>query len=393
MDITGSFNLNTDEENNLIVNNVSPGQTYNISLVVEPVFDWAEADIKMPDNLDNFKGQFNTNINKKAMFDSLGEEVASKLDAIQIDSIPLYLFANVPNLSIFDKAGFGGTIKAFYGKEVEGTDEEGNPTTVIQPVTSTNNSEGTSQKSEVWILGEEDTPATLEFSPMPAIVKNDAGEVTTNFGNSTIDFAEALNLTTNDNESTLCIEYDIGLSGESKNLTITSKTLEELKQNGKCSIAMDLALVLTLDFSLNDSISLNLMDLMNTSEDEGENSEGESSENTEGEESQAANDILGREGPTDKGQFEDYIDLVEYAGITIEDFKLPISGELGLSIKVPAPDENSEDFEKKISIGGKSTNIDITRDELKQFLDTYPLDPEINLVIGKENVGGTFGAD
>ena len=391
IDIHGEISL-PGGGSTIAVSNVVPGESYNISLVVEPVFDWAVAGVKMPEDLDHFEGEFNTNINKKAMFDSLGEEVASKLNAIQVDSIPLYLFANVPDLSIFERTGFGGTIKAFYGKEVEGTDENGNPKTVIQPVTSTNNSEGTSQPTEVWILGKENDPEDLEFSPMPAIVKNDAGEVTTQFGNSKIDFADALNLTTDDNEATLCIKYDVGLSGtESDVLPITSTDIEDLKKNGKCSIAMDLALVLTLDFSLNDSISLNLMDLMKTSEDEGENSEGESSENTEGEESQAANDILGREGPTDMGQFEDYIDLVEYAGITIEDFKLPISGELGLSIKVPAPDENSEDFEKKISIGGKSTNIDITRDELKQFLDTYPLDPEINLVIGKENVGGTFG--
>lgn len=390
---------------NIAVSNVVPGQSYNISLVIEPVFDWAVAGVKMPENLSNFTGEFNTNINKKAMFDSLGEDVASKLNSIQVDSIPLYLFANVPQLEVFDNVGFAGKIRAFYGKDVEGTDEEGQPTTVIQPVVDPQTATAEElAASEVWILGERDEdPETLDFSPMPALVKNEADEVTTQFGTSKIDFADALNLTTDDNEATLCIQYDVGLSGAHDVLPVSSADVEELKQNGKCSIAMDLALVLTLDFTITDKISLNLMDMMNSSDEEGENSEGESSEgsensententeNTEGEESQSNNDILGREGPTDMGQFEDYIDLIEYAGITIENFKLPISGQLGLNIKVPAQDANSEDFEKKISIGGKETNLSITKDDLRTFLDTYPLNPEINLVIGKENESSTFG--
>ena len=373
MDVSGQIVLNHDADNNLVVSNVSPGQTYNVYLKVEPVFEWIEADIKMPSGLDNFEGKFNTGINKKTMFKELGEDVAANLENIEFEKMPLYLFASLPNLDIFKNAGFSGVIKAFYGKETDETDASGNR--IVQ--------QNTPDKDAAYIFGEwdEENQVVAEgeidlsgMSRMPELVKNEADEVINPFAASDMDFAEALNLTSGGDDTTLFRSSDVGL-GSSVNgtMTVTSSDLEQAKEEGKCSIALDVAVIVTLNFNLKAPITLDIMDLID-SDEEGENGSGSSGSGSTGSSESENKDILNRTEPTSLEDYEKFLDVVDYASIRIENLNLPINGKFKLNVKM-YDDDTSEPI---VIANGKT--LEIKRNP-SMLLKQYPLVPDIKLEI------------
>ena len=376
MDVTGDITLNTDANGNLLVNNVEPAKKYSISLKIDPVFEWEEAAIKMPENVSNFEGNFNTGINKKKMFDSLGDDFASKLNSIKFSAMPLYLFASLPDLDIFENAGFSGVIKAYYGKEVENA--QGNKE--INQITA--------DKDAAYIFGSYNTeqnkvePGVIDLSgmaKMPELSKNDKGEVITSFEQSDMDFAKALNLASGGDDTTLCVSYNVGLADTvAGSMTVTSADLEELKTAGKCSISMDFAIILTLQFTLDEPISLDLMEMMK-SEDDSQNQSGSSSGSATA--SDKDKDLLGRSEPTNMEDYEKFLKLVDYAKIMIEEPQLPISGSLNLKVKM-YDDENAE----IIQLGnGKAAEVKVNPTKL---LRQYPLEPKIELAIGEYDASG-----
>ena len=378
MDVEGVISLPGDG-NKLVVTNVVPGETYSVSLKVDPVFEWAEAIVKMPDSLStDFSGEFNTNINKQSLFESLGKDIA--VDKIKIESMPIYLFASLPSLSIFEETEFKGTIKAFYGKETTGTDGSSS----IQQITP--------PEKSVYVVGsydevnDVDKKEVINFVEMPELTKNEKGEIDNSdnkFSESTIDFAEALNLKNdeNDKDATLCIKYDFGMSGGTgEGIPVSAEDLETLKRDGKSSISMDLVLILTLDFAIEDEegtaedekgIVIDLMNLINSSDEEEGNS---SSEGT-----QTKKDILNRTEPTDISDFEKYLEAVDHVEICLEDMKFPISGKVDLTVKM------FDDSEPIVcSFGGDEPAVIPIPPE--KLLKQFPLTPEVKLQV-KDDLG------
>lgn len=341
--VTGSLGVtegpaSADNAKTILITDVQPGKTYNISLVVEPKFDWAEANVKLPADKTHFASEFNTGMNKKEIFSVLGDGIADK---IGIRSIPLYLFANIPE-SLGEDFKFEGHIKAFYGTEENGT---------ITPV---------SGGSETDIL-----PANSEIgasNALPAFEKNEADEVTNNFGNATLDFANALNLSSE--TGTLCLNYDIGLkgSGNDAGVTITSESIDALKAQGKSAIKIDIVLLFSMDFQVNGQINIDLMEIAKKKD----------------------SDLLGRSEPTDISAYEQYLSVVKSAAMTIDNFKLPISGEVALKLDMYG--DNSGET-KEIG-NGKSFTLEVNPNKL---LKQYPLKPDIQFVIGKANETTNFG--
>ena len=338
IDITGHLGLtpgphSTTSKKTIKVYDVAPGTTYNISLVVEPKFDWEKANVKMPEN-SNIKDKMNTSINKRELFETLGQEFADKM---QISTMPLYLFATIPE-DILGSGGFEGKIYSYYADE-NGTKVEGS--------------------TDIYLLG---GSGATDYGPissqvMPAFTKNENDEITNIFGEATLDFAPAMNSAPP--TGTLYLDYDVKLSGtDNGGKDVTPEQIATLKAQGKSKITMDVVGILTMDFKLSDTINIDLMNIADKTDD----------------------DLLGRSEATDN----EYLKVIKTASITIDELKLPITGDVALYVDM-YKDGNSETK----SIGnGESFTLEVNPDKL---LKTYPLSPDMKLVLGKQGAPSNFG--
>ncbi|MBO4640746.1 MAG: hypothetical protein J5710_13430 [Treponema sp.] len=382
IDISGAVDLPGSAEGKLAVSNVTPGETYTVSIKIEPVFEWKTADVKLPENA-NFNGELNTSINKKSMFAGLGEDVAESLSNIQIGNMPVYIFANLPQdfIGKEGEAAFGGTIKAYYGKETDQLDANGKK--IVEP---TKDEEG--NVVEKYLIGSAEGNGDLSFEAMPSLEqKNAAGEITTDFrAYNGYNFADILNMTTTDNESTLFINYNVGLSGAKDGvITLNQASLEKMKEAGATSISIDVVMLLNLNFTLSAPIEINLMHLMNSSDEES-GSSGSSGSSTKTDQER---DLLNRAEPTDTSGYQQYMDSVKYASIIFENTRLPIDGTITFMYNMyNQVDANGEPVYKESPFGnGQTTPIDINP---SAFLSTYPLEPSLKIKIGDAN-NSTFG--
>ncbi len=370
MDVTGEIQLPGTTPGKLKVSNVVPGETYSIAMTIEPKFEWTSAKIKMPENT-NYQGQFNTNINKKAMFEALGQDLADKLDSIKIDKLPLYIFANIPELDLFKDAGFGGVIQTYYATQAEG---ENQPIVKVSdpiPLLAKKSDSGDYIKTDSGDYIE----TTISTNAMPQLVKNAADEVTNDFGNPTIDFSNALNASTNNKDATLFLDYKIGLAGtENNDFTIKSSDLTKLQSEGKTAIRIDVVLLLSLDFTIEKPITIDLLELM--AQDDEENGSGSGSGSTTPKTDQER-DILGRAEATSVDDYKQFLDVVQYANLKLTNVKAPIKGELNLKIDF----QNGTTPEFYQFGDGKSTTIGISKPA--DLISTYPLEPKIELIIGQ----------
>ena len=370
IDITGTVDLPGAASGKLAISSVSPGATYKVSIEIIPVFDWETASVKLPDG-SNFEGDLNTSINKKAMFSSLGDDIAEQLENIQIAKMPLYVFASIPNV-LSEGVGFGGTIKTYYGKQEGDT---------ITPVTDAK-----------YIIGSATGPEDLDFKPMPKLEKNEAGEVKTDFRSYKDlgqNFLDALNTSSDDPEASLCISYNVGLSGANNGIIdLDAEKLQQMQEGGTTSISIDVVLILSMDFTLKKPIELDLMDFMNKSEEEGSN--GSSTNQTK---TTQERDLLKR-SQEDYDAFVDnygtYIEAIKSVSIEITETTIPIYGTVsfGYNLNGAKNDDGSLKYQWKQFGNGKTTSIGI--DDTSEFLETYPLEPKLKIMIGADG-DNTFG--
>ena len=375
MDITGDVKLPGATAGKITVTNVTPGKTYSIAIKIEPLFDWEEATIKMPDNT-NYQGTLNTNINKKAMFEALGEDLADKLDSIKIDKLPLYIFANIPDIGLSDDAGFKGLVKTYYATQ---PDENNPPIPVANaetiPLLAKQDESGAFIKNDSGDY----VQTTLATNAMPVLVKNANDEVTNNFGEPTIDFSRALNATTTNKDATLFLDYDIGLGGTAgSGITIKSEKLKTLQEQGKSAISIDVVLLLSLDFTIEKPITIDLLELMDQSEEENNSGSGSGSGSaTPAQKTDQERDILGRPEATSVDDYKQFLDVIQYANLRLTDVKAPLKGELNLKIDFQ---NGTEPMVYQFG-DGKTTKIEISKPG--SLISTYPLEPKIELIIGQ----------
>lgn len=359
MDVTGDVQLPGTTPGKLTVSNVSPGKTYSIEINIQPVFEWEKAWVKLPDDV-KYEDKMNTGINKKALFESLGEDIANKLDKIQISSLPLYIFATVPDFFNDMSSGFSGRIDSYYATQKEGED----------PVMEA----GT--KKELLKLDD-----NFSFTSMPVLQwdENDKSVVVnTNFGTPTMNFSDALNNSGSSKDSTLFLDYSVGLgSDDSSVVEVTSQQLESLKKQGKSSIKMDVVLILNLNFTLNDDLKIDLTELLNQSDD-GNNSSTPKTDQQK--------DLFGREqdpsSGSDENDLSEYLSAIKNARLTIDGVKFPLKGNLKLKVDWGIQGDTPQEI---VFGDGQRTQIVIANPSA--LLETYPLEPKLELVVEK----GTFG--
>lgn len=368
LDFEGTVTLPgyTNVHKKFIATEIVPGKEYVISLKVEPVLNWSEAKVKMDSTDLSFDGAFETNINKEDLFKTFGDSFVSNFaDKISFTSMPLYIFATKPDLDIFEDAQYEGVVKVYYGKKANESDPK--PTM------------GAGSGVE-YLIGEADpgnpdVPAAIVFRSMPELVKNAKDEVTTkfNYADRTFDFKNAFDITPSTEEGTsLCLDYNVafGGGGGGSAVTITKQQMDELKVNGKTSISIDIVMLLAMQFDLKDTISIDIRELIQS----GEAPDPATMTDKD-------RDLLGREDGSDTAALENYIDYIKSASIQLKNPKFPIKSTGGVALVIKWNDQTQE--QKCMIKDGVDTVLEVN----PRALLTYPLDPQIKLVIGK----GSFG--
>ncbi len=350
MDIQASIVLPgyDNGEKTITISNVAPGQTYGIDIEVTPVFDWTSAIVKLADAANtNIEGVFESNINKAEIFKAFGETFANQYaDKIQFAKLPLYIYAQLPDLELFEHASFGGTIKAYYGKK------DANPVK-------------TPESEEKSLLN-----GNIKLVGMPELTQNSEGYVTANLGSGSINFEDAFNLqapaSIRDGDS-LCLDYSIKLNGAGDGELEIFKT--DLEKATDTSISIDIVLLLTLQFNVTEDIPINIMEIM-------KKDDGSGTPKTDQEK-----DLFKREQATSMDDYKKYIDVVKSAELEFAKPKFPIKSSGGMSLTVDWG-------------GGERTEC-VLKDDVNAvikvnpstLLNRYPLEPAINLVIKKGDFG------
>lgn len=331
--VAGVINLPVynSSEKTFTVTDVVPGKEYELSLTVTPFIDWESANVKLPDELTTgYEGDMSVGINKKTLFESFDSEnkIAPNLN---IKSLPLYLYASVPE-TVFTGLKFDGKFDYYYGTKDENT---GN----ITPVTPETN-----------LYDDE-----ITFIPLPEFKKNANGEVLKlSKMPDAIDFAAAIN--TPSDTGSLCIKYNVTPNGGGGNYDITKEQIEELKAQGKASIKIDLVFILSMDFTVTNPIELDLMHIMK--KDTG--------------------DLFGRSEPTSTDDIDQYIGLAKSSTITLSNIRLPFTGDVELLVDML---QDGTGKARTISNGG-SYSVTLNPEEL---IEKYPLQPEVKITIKKSD--------
>ena len=339
IDITGHLVLpegphSTTSNKTIIVSDVVPGKEYNISLVVEPVFEWAKANVKLPADKTQFKDAMDTSLNKNTLFSVLGENFGKN---VNIKEMPLFVYANIPK-TMRKGMDFKGTITAVYGT---GKDSEGH---IIELSPSVKTS----------ILPANSTISTT--NNIPAFEINEAGEVTNKFEGKTADFATAMNLVAN--EGTLWLDYDIKLEGANgTGIDVTREDMDGLKAQGKSNVKIDIVVLFSMDFEVTDTVDIDMLSIVNKKD----------------------GDLLGRSQATDTAAYQKYLDVIQSATISIEKFQIPMTGNISFKV-----DSKKDGNAVSRPVGnGETFSIEVNP---KDVLD-YPYSPDIRFVLEKGNFG------
>lgn len=334
------FQDNAGEKTFKVVD-VAPGETYHLNITVKPALDWDTANVKLPESATQFQSELNTGMNKNTLFSTLGNDFGQK---INIKSMPLYVFANIPP-NMRNSMNFKGKIRAFYGEE------SGSSITPVSPAVET----------VILDDGNGGFKAIDTTKPVPVFTKNDKEEITNNFGTTDLDFATAMNLVSAD--GTLCLDYDIKLDGDqSGGIDITSAEMSTYQQQGKSAVKIDIVLLLTMDFSVNGTVDIDMLSLAN----------------------KADSDLLGRSEATNNDSIEKFLSVVKTASLNVDDFKLPMTGDISLSVDMY---KNGNKEIKQVG-NGETFALEVNPMDV---IKTYPLSPEVKFIIGKQNQSSNFG--
>lgn len=358
-----------DTEKTITAKNIVPGSEYSIDINVEPKFDWFKIKVN-PSALstDAQEGKESTGFSIASMFESIDEQLGlsgedSFANKVELKSVPAYLFCNLPE--IFSYAQFSGKIKTYIG------DSDANEISGYE---------------SSYILGTESEYKNITTSSEPTLVLNDDGEVTTNLNtlgiSSSLDFADVINSSKTATEGSICIDYSIKFSaGDSDSMTFVNPEYENEINAGEVplnvgkdnNISLTAMMVVPFALEITDSFSIDLIKLSNIDR---------SSETW---------DLLGRTETPDNSQIEKWFEVIKSMYISYNLTELPFNSDnpLKISIKIPnasngVVDSSSYLYEETLKFAlNDEEKIEIEKPI--DFLNAYPLEPEIKLTIPQGN--------
>lgn len=343
-----------DESKKIKLKAVEPNETYELTLKIEPILDWKQAEIKS--NNANFQGDMNTGLNFSEMFKSLKDMFGTDVgESIQIGSLPLYMYGSFPELTAGYTPSFKGVIKTYYAEEAHPEI----PTSKVE-----------------YLLGSAgspaDVPGSFALTPIPTFTKNKNDEVTNNFGTPTADIKNLMNA--QNVTGKLNVSYDIGLSstgGSGDTFIVTQDVFNALQSAGDTKISMGIMMVLSVSFDVVKPINLDISNLMKDSDDDNGGPDPTLQER----------DLFHRESANGSDDIGKYLDLIENISVIVSDLELPVKTS---SLKFKVSQQVAGAAEPKIfsetTIGGEGpVTIALNPSEV---MNTYPFEPKMEFIIG-----------
>ena len=398
MDITATIELpdasvygypRADYPNYAVIKDIGFGKEYNLSIEVEPVFDWHY--VVLNDSLINDLEQyssFDLGLNISSLLGSvtemLGDGVSNFLKRISIPNIPMYIYIDKPELPVFDSIEIGGKIcVGQYDSENTYGTEGGDDYTehIITPDINLDLGE---------IIANGYTP--LEISEDGIVTNSNLG--------TTDDDQNLSNLFNFDSEAsdkTLGIYYSINFSGSAAEdgIKITKDDYTDLVENGLATtlgVNARIAIPIEIEIAepgegLDDSIDVMAIIKKMMSQDSSES----------GEQTDKEKDIFKRDSATDTSQISTFIGMVEGAWIkyNLSNKMFNYTGDsdksIDLVIKMPTSytDSSGVLHDVEWSVENGEFTIPLTKDGVNKFsitssdvtnmLSIYPLELDAKL--------------
>ena len=313
--------------------NIELGKSYKFSILINPVFNWEKIAINL-DAMDKVSDTIDTKFTMGTIFDTLSDVLGDSTAANKMNfvELPVYIYAVSPDLTELKKIKFSGVIN---GK----VDSEKVPILPNKEEILAGKTESSiSVITKDVVLKKENNIVVTDIEKIPGVFKSDI-----------------VDLLNSHSESSLVLDYELGISSEDGNnyIEIESSEIENIEIN---SIRLNAMIVIKLKIDIIDDIELNVLKLGDIDEDK---------------------DLFDRTEPTDFEDFEKYMDIVQKLTLvysvknTVLDYVDPQK-----SASVELYSENPA-LNKQLSFGGGS--IDFGLEETKNILRSSKFTPKITI--------------
>lgn len=356
------------EPNKVTVSNVEPGKTYKLAINVTPKIDWYSVTIDTA-SIPSQNDKIGTGFNPSTIFDSINDVLGNGFsDNISIPEGKLYLYLSKPNtdkLSSFEGLT-GSSIKMYLG--------DADKNYLPNPKDT-----ATDKKNQISILEESESINFVQVPELKSIKNEDGSEtVIQNISNYTTSLGGPIilsDLFKFETSSTaegqqLCIDYNISLNAKngkdgieikSSDLGMNLDGTSSVEGTGADSIGIYAIIELPLSFTVAENTTIDLQNLINKKDSEEPEDENK--------------DLFGRSEASGFDDIEKYLDIIESAKIQyrLDSFPIKTSNNISLNLEL-CDGDNQTVLAKELPFDTDATEpIEITNDDIKKLLNTYPL--------------------
>ena len=347
------------EPQKVSLQNVTFGETYQISMNITPVLNWEKIVLK-EGFAKNDKKELPFNI--KELLSSVSDKISDEnlFANIEIKSLPIYVFFTKPQTNgsnLFTNSNFTGKMSVYYGTDSNPKQENG--VYISQTLVDENSTD-------------ENIPKEIGFVDYPELnISEDNKKVLSSLDNVSFslkgDVAKIINSAIKDDSesvNSLYVDYDLKFTNNDGDGLVISKN--DLATKG--SIGVYIYIVLPFEFRVSEEVKVSAQKLLNDTID---------------------GDIFGRKSKDDFVNVEDYFALINSASVYYEFTKLPVCSDDSDSIAFDIGMDCGEGGANKIPITEDSSirkgTITISKKNVEDMLKEYPVKPTMNLSIKKNS--------
>lgn len=311
-------------------------QKYKIAVEVIPHIEWIQATADLSNQDLNKADTMDTGIALGGIMSMLGEDFCNN---VTMNSIPVYIFSEKPNVDAFDSVTIGGNIIV--------TGADGKTVSLLE--------DGKNRKGEPMNLSagcpdlkldEEKKTASVDFTKV--ITACDA------------DIASVVSFSSQDS---LKIDYDIGISGIDGGSNVTLKKSE---MGEKTSLKITAYIVLPLTFKVIRPTDMDMMKFIGGGDEGGE-----------------PKDLLGRSEEPEESAALNFLDAVESFTIFIKSSNVPfeyakegLNGNRSVQFIL---DLNANEYEDGKELSLEDGNYSLSGAEIKNAINTFPYVPSVKI--------------
>ncbi len=344
------------------LNDIAAGSDYNLKVSdVELLCDWDSVEVNLGDSS---KMDGTADLSSFSLTDMLESFPFDEddLKKIKFEKINTFFYAQRPDSSGTLGSLIGDEIKIVGNMSVSYKDSSGLAKNDFLLGSSTDSSE------EVKFV---DTLPWPGDSSVTELTQENATDLISYLDEGKTSFYKDISTILNDYPSDLVMNYKLGISGGS-NIELYSFQVESAKSEGGTNISLDLVCEIPLKLSLTGELDLDLKDLMNSGDSSSETS-------SSGESTATETDLLGREDASTWADFADYAESIKYFRLTYTITNDVLEGFEG---KVKLTDSASGLNKEALFASGTQT-IDLTGEEIKQIMTTWPFNPQVRVVVAE----------